>query len=195
MKGITLAGDIGSHLYSLTKVTDKHPLPVHDKPMIYYHLHTSKLILDKKMKISDMIFGRMNIDIMDVIQAAATKWNFNVYYPGAGVGGHCLPVDPYYLVKKAEELGYHSKVITAGRAVNDYMPLHVFELLVDALNECERAVKGSKVVVLGFSYRENVGEMLHHLRRRGVKYCKDLCLKTAIIPSIRPEFIKIKPVI
>ena len=82
---------------------------------------------------------------MDVIEAAATKWNFNVYYPGAGVGGHCLPVDPYYLVKKAEELGYHSKVITAGRAVNDYMPLHVFELLVDALNECERAVKGSKV--------------------------------------------------
>jgi UDP-N-acetyl-D-mannosaminuronate dehydrogenase len=132
---------------------------------------------------------------MDVIEAAATKWNFNVYYPGAGVGGHCLPVDPYYLVKKAEELGYHSKVITAGRAVNDYMPLHVFELLVDALNECERAVKGSKVVVLGFSYKENVGEILHHLRRRGVKYCKDLCLKTAIIPSIRPEFIKIKPVI
>jgi len=52
-----------------------------------------------------------------------------VLYPGAGVGGHCLPVDPYYLVKKAEELGYHSKVITAGRALNDYMPLHVFELL------------------------------------------------------------------
>jgi len=69
----------------------------------------------------------MDIDVMDVIEAAATKWNFNVYYPGAGVGGHCLPVDPYYLVTKAEELGYHSKVITAGRAVNDYMPLHVFD--------------------------------------------------------------------
>jgi UDP-N-acetyl-D-mannosaminuronate dehydrogenase len=71
----------------------------------------------------------MNIDIMDVIEAAAARWNFNVYYPGAGVGGHCLPVDPYYLVTKAEELGYYSKVITAGRAVNDYMPLHVLELL------------------------------------------------------------------
>lgn len=105
-----------------------------------------------------LIFERMNIDIMDVIKAAATKWNFNVYYPGAGVGGHCLPVDPYYLVKKAEELGYHSKVITAGRAVNDYMPVHMFELLVDALNECERAVKNSKIVVLGFSYKENVGD-------------------------------------
>ncbi len=93
-----------------------------------------------------LIFERMDIDIMDVIEAAATKWNFNVYYPGAGVGEHCLPVDPYYLVTKAEELGYHSKVITAGRAVNDYMPLHVFELLVDSLKECERAVKNSKAL-------------------------------------------------
>jgi len=122
-----------------------------------------------------LIFERMNIDIMDVIEAAATKWNFNVYYPGAGVGGHCLPVDPYYLVKKAEDLGYHSKVITAGRAVNDYMPMHVFKLLVDALNECERAVKGSKVVVLGFSYKENVGDarespvevFVEELRKKG----------------------------
>jgi len=131
------------------------------------------------MKTSDRIFGRMNIDIMDVIEAAATKWNFNVYYPGAGVGGHCLPVDPYYLVKKAEELGYHSKVITAGRAVNDYMPLHVFELLVDALNECETAVKNSKIVVLGFSYKENVGDargspvevFVEELRKKGACVC------------------------
>ena len=122
-----------------------------------------------------LIFGRMNIDIMDVIEAASTKWNFNVFHPGAGVGGHCLPVDPYYLVKKAEELGYHSKVITAGRAINDYMPLHVFELLVDALNECERAVKNSKIVVLGFSYKENVGDprespvvtLLNELKTKG----------------------------
>jgi len=145
MKGITRADGTGSRLYPQTKVTNRHFLQFHNKPMIYYHPHTSKLISYKKMKTSDRIFERMDIDIMDVIEAAATKWNFNVYYPGAGVGvgGHCLPVDPYYLVKKAEELGYHSKVITAGRAVNDYMPLHVFELLVDALNECERAVKGS----------------------------------------------------
>ena len=126
-----------------------------------------------------LIFERMDIDIMDVIEAAATKWNFNVYYPGAGVGGHCLPVDPYYLVTKAEELGYHSKVITAGRAVNDYMPLHVFELLVDALNECERAVKNSKIVVLGFSYKENVGDarespvevFVEELRKKGACVC------------------------
>jgi nucleotide sugar dehydrogenase len=137
-----------------------------------------------------LIFERMNIDIMDVIEAAATKWNFNVYYPGAGVGGHCLPVDPYYLVKKAEDLGYHSKVITAGRAVNDYMPMHVFKLLVDALNECERAVKGSKVVVLGFSYKENVGDarespvevFVEELSKKGARVC-------IIDPYLKDEYL------
>ena len=106
-----------------------------------------------------MIFERMGIDIMEVIEAARTKWNFNVYYPGAGVGGHCLPVDPYYLVKKAEELGYHSRIITAGRAINDHMPTHVYEMTVEALNANMRALKGSRIVILGLSYKENVGDL------------------------------------
>lgn len=105
-----------------------------------------------------MIFEKIGIDVMEVIDGASTKWNFNVYYPGGGVGGHCLPVDPYYLVKKAKELGYHSKVIAAGRTINDYMPQHVFGLLTDALNDNEKSVKNSKVVVLGLSYKENVGD-------------------------------------
>ncbi len=105
-----------------------------------------------------MIFEKIGIDVMEVIDGASTKWNFNVYYPGAGVGGHCLPVDPYYLVKKANELGYHSKVISAGRTINDYMPMHVFGLLTDALNENEKSVKNSKIIVLGLSYKENVGD-------------------------------------
>jgi UDP-N-acetyl-D-glucosamine/UDP-N-acetyl-D-galactosamine dehydrogenase len=100
-----------------------------------------------------LIFERMQIDIMDVIKAASTKWNF-----GAGVGGHCLPVDPYYLVQEAEERGYHPQVITAGRAINDYMPLHVVQLIVDALNEHERALNNAKIAVLGFSYKENIGD-------------------------------------
>jgi len=124
-----------------------------------------------------LIFERLNIDIMDVIKAASTKWNFNVYYPGAGVGGHCLPVDPYYLVHKAEELGYHSQVITAGRAINDYMPHHVSQLVADALNEQERAVNGSKIAVLGLSYKENVGDyrespcevVVGELKKRGAQ--------------------------
>lgn len=105
-----------------------------------------------------MIFEKIGIDVMEVIEGASTKWNFNVYHPGGGVGGHCLPVDPYYLVKKAKELGYHSKVIAAGRTINDHMPQHVFGLLSDALNDNEKSVKNSKIVVLGLSYKENVGD-------------------------------------
>jgi len=106
-----------------------------------------------------LICERIGIDIMDVIDAAATKWNFNVYYPGAGVGGHCLPKDPWYLVKAAERLGYHAQIITAGRRVNDCMPHHVFELLLRAMNETNRSIKGSTIVVLGLSYKENIGDV------------------------------------
>ena len=144
-----------------------------------------------------LIFERLHIDIMDVIKAASTKWNFNVYYPGAGVGGHCLPVDPYYLVNKAEELGYHSQVITAGRAINDYMPLHVFQLVADALNEQERAVNGSKIAVLGLSYKENVGDprespsevVVGELKKRGAQvhlvdpYVDERTLRALAIPE------------
>jgi nucleotide sugar dehydrogenase len=105
-----------------------------------------------------LICERIGIDIMEVIDAAATKWNFNVYYPGAGVGGHCLPKDPWYLVKAAERLGYHAQVITAGRRVNDYMPHHMFEMLLKAMNETNQSIKGSTIVVLGLSYKENVGD-------------------------------------
>jgi len=117
---------------------------------------------------------RLGLDVIEVIDAAATKWNFNKYYPGAGVGGHCLPKDPYYLVKTAEKHGYHAQVITAGRKINDSMPHHVFELLVHGLNKSGKAVKSSKVVVLGVSYKENVGDtrkaptlkLLEDLRRK-----------------------------
>ena len=105
-----------------------------------------------------LIMEKMGLDVIEVIDAAATKWNFNKYYPGAGVGGHCLPKDPYYLVKTAEKLGYHAQIITAGRKINDTMPHHVFDLLVMGLNSIEKPVKGSKVVVLGVSYKENVGD-------------------------------------
>ena len=144
-----------------------------------------------------LIFERLHIDIMDVIKAASTKWNFNVYYPGAGVGGHCLPVDPYYLVHKAEELGYHSQVITAGRAINDYMPQHVFQLVADALNKQERAVNGSKIAVLGISYKENVGDarespsevVVEELKKRGAQvhavdpYVGESVLRALAIPE------------
>lgn len=106
-----------------------------------------------------LIFERMDIDVMEVIRAAKTKWNFNTYYPGAGVGGHCLTTDPYYLTHKAGVLGIHSKIILSGRAVNDSMPHHILDLLIDALNEHKRSIKGSKIVVLGLAYKENIGDI------------------------------------
>lgn len=102
-----------------------------------------------------MIFQRMGLDTQSVLEAAGTKWNFIRLNPGL-VGGHCIPVDPYYLVYKARELGYHPQVILAGRAINDSMPKNVSELAIKGLNEAGKVIKGSKVLILGLTYKENV---------------------------------------
>lgn len=104
-----------------------------------------------------LIFEKMDLNIRDVLKTAATKWNFHVYLPGL-VGGHCIPVDPYYLVYKAEELGYHPEVILAGRSINDRMPKHVSEITIKALNNAGKVLKGSKVLIMGLSYKENVSD-------------------------------------
>lgn len=106
-----------------------------------------------------LIFEKLGLDVFEVIDAASTKWNFNRYYPGPGVGGHCLPKDPYYLVNPAKKLGYDAKIITAGRKINDVMPHHVFQLLQAGLNSVEKPIKSTKVVVLGLSYKENIGDV------------------------------------
>ncbi|OPX94103.1 MAG: UDP-N-acetyl-D-glucosamine 6-dehydrogenase [Syntrophorhabdus sp. PtaB.Bin027] len=102
-----------------------------------------------------IIFHKMGLDTKAVVDAAATKWNFIRFSPGL-VGGHCIPVDPYYLVHKAQELGYHPQVILAGRAINDYMPEHVAMLTIKGLNEAGKVIKGSKVLIMGLTYKENV---------------------------------------
>jgi len=102
-----------------------------------------------------MIYEKMGLSTGDILDAAATKWNFHRYSPGL-VGGHCIPVDPYYLVYKARELGYHSQVILAGRAINDYMSKHIAEVTIRALNEVGKVIKGSRVLVMGLTYKEDV---------------------------------------
>lgn len=104
-----------------------------------------------------LIFEKLGLSTKDVLDAAATKWNFHRYSPGL-VGGHCIPVDPYYLVYKAKELGYHPQVILAGRAINDYMPKHVAEMTVKALNQVGKLIKGSRVLIMGLTYKENVAD-------------------------------------
>lgn len=104
-----------------------------------------------------LIFEKLGLSTKEVLEAASTKWNFHRYSPGL-VGGHCIPVDPYYLVYKARELGYHPQVILAGRAINDYMAKHVAEMAIKALNNAGKAIKGSKVLILGLTYKENVAD-------------------------------------
>lgn len=102
-----------------------------------------------------MIFQRMNISIQDVLDAAATKWNFQRSSPGL-VGGYCIPVVPYFPVQKAQEYGYHPQVILAGRAVNDSMPKHVAEMTIKCINSIGKVIKGSKILIMGCTYKENV---------------------------------------
>ena len=101
-----------------------------------------------------IIFNKMGIDTQSVLKAAGTKWNFLNFYPGL-VGGHCIGVDPYYLTYKAEELGYHSQIILAGRRINDDMGRYVAENCVKKLIAAGKNVKNSKVVILGFTFKEN----------------------------------------
>lgn len=101
-----------------------------------------------------LIFEKLGIDTLDVLEAAGTKWNFLPFRPGL-VGGHCISVDPYYLTYKAEDSGVMSQVILAGRKVNDSMAHHVVELVTKGLNSKKKAVNGSSVLILGATFKEN----------------------------------------
>lgn len=101
-----------------------------------------------------IIFNKMNIDTQSVLAAAGTKWNFLKFTPGL-VGGHCIGVDPYYLTYKAEQLGYHSQIILAGRRINDDMGKYVAENLIKSLIKADIPVKGAKVGILGFTFKDN----------------------------------------
>jgi UDP-N-acetyl-D-galactosamine dehydrogenase len=101
-----------------------------------------------------LIFHKLGIDTQEVLQAAGTKWNFLPFRPGL-VGGHCIGVDPYYLTHKAQEVGYHPEVILAGRRINDNMARHVADETVKLMLRKGQPVLGSKVLVLGLTFKEN----------------------------------------
>lgn len=101
-----------------------------------------------------MIFNKMGIDTKAVLRAAGTKWNFLNFEPGL-VGGHCIGVDPYYLTYKADQLGYHSRIILAGRRINDGMGAYVAKELVKNMIHADVRVKGAKVLVLGLAFKGN----------------------------------------
>ncbi len=119
---------------------------------------------------------RMNIDLFEVIDAAKTKpFGFQAFYPGPGLGGHCIPIDPFYLSWKAKEVDFHTRFIELAGEVNSNMPYFVLEQTMAALNEHEKSLKGSKVLLLGVAYKKDVDDLrespaltiIELLRKRG----------------------------
>lgn len=105
-------------------------------------------------------FDVLEIDLVTVIKGASNKpFAFMPHYPGCGVGGHCIPVDPYYLIERAKQSGFDHKYLKLAREINNSMPAYTIELLSDALNEFEKPIRGTKIALLGLSYKANVGDI------------------------------------
>jgi len=105
-----------------------------------------------------VIFDKMGINTYEVLEAAGTKWNFLKFYPGL-VGGHCIGVDPYYLTYKSAQLGYNSRVILAGRTINDEMAAYVAKKTVQAIIKSGTNIGASKVLIMGCTFKENVSDI------------------------------------
>ncbi|MCK4894881.1 MAG: nucleotide sugar dehydrogenase [Calditrichia bacterium] len=107
-----------------------------------------------------MILDRMGIDVWEVIKAASTKpFGFMPFYPGPGLGGHCIPIDPFYLTWKAREYELSTRFIELAGEVNTYMPFYVISKLVDALNDRQKSLNGSKILVLGLAYKKDIDDL------------------------------------
>ncbi len=125
-----------------------------------------------------MVFDRMGIDIWEVITAASTKpFGFSAFYPGPGLGGHCIPIDPFYLTWKARQYGMPTRFIELAGEINTNMPSYVITKTTEALNQYRKSLKGSKVLVLGLAYKKDIDdlrespsiELIELLRQRGAK--------------------------
>jgi UDP-N-acetyl-D-glucosamine dehydrogenase len=125
-----------------------------------------------------MLFDRMGIDIWEVIEASKTKpFGFQAFYPGPGLGGHCIPVDPFYLTWKAREYGFPTRFIELAGEINTSMPQYVVDKVIDALNNKGKSIKNSKILILGLSYKKDVDdvrespslEIIAHLKNKGAK--------------------------
>jgi UDP-N-acetyl-D-glucosamine dehydrogenase len=125
-----------------------------------------------------IVYGRMGIDIWEVIEAAKTKpFGFMPFYPGPGLGGHCIPIDPFYLTWKAREFGLHTRFIELAGEINTSMPDYVISRVADALNDQGKAIRGTRILIVGLAYKANVDDMrespslilIEKLEARGAK--------------------------
>ena len=152
--------EVGKHLYgtAVDVVVPVSSLKVAEMTKLLENIHRAVNIgLVNELKI---VADKMGIDIHEVISAAATKpFGFTAYYPGPGLGGHCIPIDPFYLTWKAREYGLHTRFIELAGEVNTRMPEWVINKTAEALNSVGKPIKGSKILVLGLAYKKNVDDM------------------------------------
>lgn len=152
--------EVGIALYGgvIDKVVPVSSTRAAEMTKLLENIHRSVNIgLVNEMKI---VADKMGIDIHEVIDAAATKpFGFVAYRPGPGIGGHCIPIDPFYLTWKAREFGLHTRFIELAGEINSNMPNYVLKKIAVALNDRERSVKGSKILVLGIAYKKNIDDM------------------------------------
>jgi UDP-N-acetyl-D-glucosamine dehydrogenase len=138
-----------------------------------------------------LVYGAMGIDVWEVISAAKTKpFGFMAFYPGPGLGGHCIPIDPFYLTWKAREFSQNTRFIELAGEINTAMPQHVINRTTEALNASKKAVNGSRVLILGLAYKPNVDDerespsyvLLSLLKERGA----EVAYYDPYVPVIRP---------
>lgn len=133
-----------------------------------------------------LIFDRIGIDTLEVLEAAGTKWNFLPYRPGL-VGGHCIGVDPYYLANKASELGYHAQVILAGRRINDNMAKFVAEKTIKKLINDNIRVKGADILVMGLTFKENCPDLRNSKVNDIIKELREYGANVHVIDPMAPK--------
>lgn len=180
--GITpICREIGIELYSkiIEKLVPVSSTRAAEITKLLENIHRAVNIgLMNELKI---LSDKMDIDLYEIIDAAATKpFGFTPYYPGPGLGGHCIPIDPFYLTWKAREYGMNTKFIELAGEINASMPQYVIEKIFNLLNERSKSIKNSKILVLGLSYKKNIDdirespslEIIYNLLKRGaiVKY-------------------------
>lgn len=134
-----------------------------------------------------MSFSHLGINVKNVIDGAATKpFSFMAHYPSIGVGGHCIPVDPYYLIEYARGYGFEHEFLSLARSINNHMPEFTIEQLADGLNEAGLSLKGAKVAVLGLAYKPNVADDRESPSYKVIAHLKD---KGAVVETYDPFFI------
>ena len=136
-----------------------------------------------------ILCNRMGINIWEVVEAAKSKpYGFQAFYPGPGLGGHCIPLDPYYLSWKAREFGFHTSMIESSMIINDRMPEYCAQRAMGALNERKKAMNGAKVLVLGVAYKQDIDDYRESPALHVIECLRDLGAEVSYYDPLIPEY-------